>query len=113
MKYVICAVLVIVMVSGCGRRDRGPGGVIIAKGPIADACLAAGRENATRTLCGCIQGVADSSLSARDQNRASTFFFDPQRAQDTRQSDNARLEAFWDRYKAFADRAEQTCRSLV
>jgi len=41
-----------------------------------------------------------------------TFFADPHRAQEVRQSDNPRDEAFWQRYKAFASRAENICRGV-
>lgn len=84
--------------------------VRISSGPIADACVAAGRQGATRRLCGCVQGVADRDLSVSDQRMAVSFFSDPHRAQEIRQSDNPRHEAFWQKYKAFAARAEQVCR---
>ncbi|MCT4553214.1 MAG: arginine transporter [Pelagimonas sp.] len=83
-----------------------------ASGPIANACLQAGRKAANRQLCGCVQHVADRSLSSADQRRAVGFFADPHSAQEIRQSDGSRNEAFWQRYKAFAARAEQTCQGL-
>ena len=78
-------------------------------GPIGSACLSGGRDAATPSLCSCIQRVADQSLSRSEQRRAAGFFSDPQRAQDTRQSDNASDEAFWRRYRAYADRAASVC----
>ena len=84
--------------------------VRISSGPIADACVAAGRQGATRRLCGCVQGVADRDLSVSDQRLAVSFFSDPHRAQEIRQSDNPRHEVFWQKYKAVAARAEQVCR---
>jgi len=56
--------------------------------------------------------VADRDLSRADQRLAVTFFADPHRAQEVRQSDNPRDEAFWQRYKAFASRAENICRGV-
>lgn len=102
-------------VAACGGGNRADRGVYapqvkIASGPIADACVRAGRKGATRQLCGCVQGVADQSLSSADQRLARTFFADPHQAQVIRQSDNPRHEEFWRRYKAFAERAEQLCR---
>lgn len=79
-------------------------------GTVGGACLAADRSAASPALCGCIQRVADATLSGADQRRAATFFEDPQLAQDTRQSDNPGLEAFWLRYRAFSDAAERSCR---
>jgi hypothetical protein len=97
----VSLLLAIALLAACGG-----GGV---SGEIGQACMAAGREAASPSLCSCIQRVANQSLSGSDQRKAATFFEDPQRAQDTRTSDNNRDEAFWDRYRAFADRAEATC----
>ncbi len=78
-------------------------------GDIGKACMAAGRSAANPSLCSCVQQAANQSLSASDQRRASAFFEDPQKAQDTRQSDNPSSEAFWRRYKDFTARAELMC----
>jgi hypothetical protein len=61
-------------------------------------------------LCGCVQYVADRTLSRGEQRRAVRFFRDPHEAQVVRQSDRPRDEAFWPRYRAFADTAERVCR---
>ncbi|ART99826.1 arginine transporter [Yoonia vestfoldensis] len=82
-------------------------------GDISAACNSAGRVAASPQLCSCVQQVANQSLSGRDQARAATFFADPERAQDTRQSDNRNDEAFWRRYRAFADLATQVCRPVA
>ncbi|MBR2574588.1 MAG: arginine transporter [Loktanella sp.] len=82
-------------------------------GDISSACMNAGRVAASPQLCSCVQQVANQSLSDRDQARAAAFFADPQRAQDTRQSDNRSDEAFWLRYRAFADLATQVCRPVA
>ncbi len=78
-------------------------------GEIGQACMAAGREAASPALCSCVQQVANQSLSASDQARAASFFDDPEKAQTIRQSDATRDDAFWTRYRAFADRAEAMC----
>ncbi|MGR3434430.1 MAG: arginine transporter [Shimia sp.] len=98
---------------GCGGPQvaRAPG-VAYAEGPIQAACLRSDRDRVSRPLCGCIQAVADQSLNGREQQRAAEFFRNPQLAQDTRQADGRASEAFWDRYKAFAARAERTCRPV-
>ena len=95
---------------GGGRHTaRGVPQGAFATGPVYEACLRAGRQDATRARCGCVQAAANGVLSSSDQSRAATFFKDPQKAQDTRQSDNPLQEAFWKRYKTFAERAEQSC----
>lgn len=94
------ALVALWIMGGCG------GGV---SGEIGRACMAGGRDAANPQLCSCVQGVANQSLSARDQRRAARFFTDPDKAQETRTSDRSRDEAFWDRYRAFASRAEAIC----
>jgi len=81
-----------------------PAGDLIRK-----ACLKAGRASASRALCSCIQQVADTRLNRKDQKLAATFFKDPHRAQEIRQSDNYSHEVFWTRYKAFGAAAEKSC----
>lgn len=78
-------------------------------GPIERACNASDRPAANRSLCGCIQNVADATLQRREQRQAAKFFRDPQRAQDTRQSDNKGKERFWKRYRAFTNAATRSC----
>jgi len=77
-------------------------------GPIDKACIRAGRT-ADPALCGCIQQVADNTLSRSDQRRAAKFFEDPDMAQETRVSDHSSDEDFWLRYKNFAQAAEAYC----
>ena len=84
--------------------------VPIAHGPISRACLASDRKARSRALCGCIQAVADQTLSGPQQNRAVAFYRDPHLAQEIRQSDRASDERFWQAYKAYGARAEQICR---
>ena len=78
-------------------------------GPIELACLRSDRAAANRSLCGCIQNVADRVLTGREQRLAAKFFKDPHLSQEVRQSDRASDEAFWLRYKAFGATAEANC----
>ena len=79
-------------------------------GPIEKACVEAGRSGATAERCGCVQRVADSTLERSEQRLAATFFEEPHRAQEVRQSDRPFHEAFWPRYKRFGTAAERSCR---
>ena len=122
MARIFLAVSVCAFLAACGggsnggRVERVYGGAgltpAFASGPMARACLSGGRKAANSQLCGCVQAVANGGLSPRDQAMAAGFFADPHEAQVIRQSDNPGHEAFWKRYKAFAARAEQTCRGL-
>lgn len=76
---------------------------------IEQACLKSERSRGQSALCGCIQDAADMTLSAGDQKLAATFFEDPHRAQEVRQSDSRRNEAFWQRYENFGLTAETFC----
>ncbi len=78
-------------------------------GPIDRACMRADRDAANKQLCGCIQQVADQSLSRSDQRRAAKFFDEPATAQEVRQSDRRSDESFWLRYKEFGERAAELC----
>lgn len=82
---------------------------IAAAGVIEQACLSASRKNASWQLCGCIQRVADQTLTRSDQRMAAKFFAEPHKAQEVRQSDNTRHEAFWDRYTEFGATAAASC----
>jgi len=76
---------------------------------IRKACLKSGRPDATAGLCMCIQRVANVRLKRRDQRLAASFFRTPNKAQVIRQSDRAKNEVFWLRYKAWALAAEESC----
>ncbi|MEM6408089.1 MAG: hypothetical protein AAF700_06680 [Pseudomonadota bacterium] len=56
--------------------------------------------------------MADRHLSDRDQRLAASFFSNPQRAQDIRQSDRRADEAFWGRYKVFIASSERYCAAI-
>ena len=73
------------------------------------ACMASDRKARSRERCGCIQAVANDTLSASDQRLAVTFYGDPHKAQEIRQSDNAGHERFWKTYKAYAQSAAAVC----
>ncbi|WP_052245166.1 hypothetical protein [Halocynthiibacter namhaensis] len=80
-------------------------------GTIENACNSSDRSAANRQLCGCIQDVADLTLESRsDQSMAASFFRDPHKAQEIRQSDRSSHETFWQRYKNFGRTAEVYCR---
>ncbi len=78
-------------------------------GPIDSACARSDRGARNMALCGCIQQVADMTLSRGDQRRAADFFKDPHRAQEVRMSKSNADNAFWARYKNFANTAEAYC----
>lgn len=86
-----------------------PGAMRFASGPISRACMASDRKARSRERCGCIQAVANDTLSAGDQRLAVTFYGDPHRAQEIRQSDNPRNERFWKTYKAYGQAAAAVC----
>lgn len=79
-------------------------------GRIESACSASERAEGNRALCGCIQRIADQLLTRTDQRLAASFFKDPHRAQEIRQSDKSSDERFWLRYKQFGDQAQRYCR---
>ena len=78
-------------------------------GPVDTACMRSDRSASSRQLCGCIQQVADMTLSRSDQRRAAKFFGDAERAQEVRMSKSDSDNAFWARYKNFATTAEAYC----
>jgi len=80
-----------------------------ATGPINSACMSSDRKARSQTLCGCIQAVADQTLSGAQQYRAVQFYGNPHLAQEVRQSDNSRDEQFWDAYVEYGKRANATC----
>lgn len=79
-------------------------------GPIDNACVRSDRARGNAPLCGCIQQVANQTLSRADQRRAAQFFRDPHRAQEVRTSKRNGDSEFWRRYRHFASQAEGLCR---
>jgi hypothetical protein len=116
----VCASLVLVACGGGNTIETPPpdiaalavpeGGVPFASGPISSACLSDRRAQSSRARCGCIQAVADATLSNSQQRRATAYFDDPGSLQEVRQSDNPGNERFWSAWSSFAETAEQLCR---
>lgn len=77
--------------------------------PVERACIGSGRTAANPSLCACIGSAARITLNFGEQRRAARLFDDPDEAEELRMSDNSRDEAFWDRYQAFGQTAEQMC----
>lgn len=94
-----------------GAYGYSPAAVVVpfASGPIQKACQSGGRKAASRTRCGCVQAIADQSLSAADQRRGAKMFNDPHQLQVIRQSDNASNERFWRAWKEFGQNAAAAC----
>ncbi len=78
-------------------------------GPIENACMQSNRTAANRSLCTCIQQVADITLGGGDQRLAATFFKDPDRAQKVHLSHSGQDDAFWARYVTFGQQAQLAC----
>ena len=78
-------------------------------GPVDNACIRSDRGARSPGLCGCIQQVADQTLSRADQRRAAGFFRDAEKAQEVRMSKRDADNAFWARYKTFATTAQAYC----
>lgn len=78
-------------------------------GPIERACMSSKRDAANRSLCSCIQQVADITLGGSDQRLAASFFSDPDRAQKVRMSKTRKDDEFWNRYTTFGQQAAMAC----
>lgn len=118
MKPFTIAVATLVVLAACssGARDTVSSAArvasptaLFATGPIYSACRQAGRDQASRARCGCVQAVANRELDASDQRRGAGFFSDPHEAQEVRQSDRAIDERFWQRWRAYGDEAARIC----
>lgn len=81
-------------------------------GTLTRACLKSDRSGATRSMCRCIQKVANGALTRNDQKLAASFFSDPHKAQVVRQSDSRSHEKFWLRYKDFGSAVSSSCGHL-
>ena len=116
MMKVALVVSATLVLAGCGgsgtSTSRGVASVGLATGPISAACNRSDRRGSNPRICGCAQTMADRNLSNSDQRLAASFFSEPQRAQDIRQSDRASNEAFWDRYKVFIADSERYCAAI-
>jgi len=97
----IIATIAVLTLSSCG------GGRVT--GAVGKACMDAGRSDASAQLCSCVQRAANETLNGGDQSRAADFFADPERAEATRMSSSRSDDAFWSRYRDFANAAERMC----
>jgi hypothetical protein len=86
-----------------------PGRGALSANPIERACVQSDRAEATRSLCNCIGGAAEMTLSQSDMREGARFFSDPARAQEVQLSDTRRDDAFWSRWQGFAETAEALC----
>ena len=98
MKHILLSAALVVVIAPAASA-----------GMIERACLSSDRAAASRTLCGCIQRAADSTLTMADQRLASRFFGDPNMVQNIRMSKRSDHSSFWERYKTFGARAEAYC----
>jgi hypothetical protein len=103
MKHVVLA---LALGLGVMTADTAPG---LAGGVIESACLKSDRTAANRTLCGCLQAVANAVLSSSHQRQGAEFFRDPHKSQDVRMSKRAADEQFWAHWERFAETSVQHC----
>ncbi len=95
------------LLASCG--GGGSSGRPSASGDISQACMAANRAAASPALCGCVQQVANQTLSARDRGHVADFFGDPEEAHAMRIDDSDYADAFWERYQNFVRTTETVC----
>jgi len=112
MKRVLLVVALGLSACGGGASAPNAPAVAFASGPIQKACQAQGRKQASRARCGCVQAVADWTLTARDQRRGASYFSDPQALQDVRQDQdsNPSNKRFWALWKEYGNQAAEFCR---
>ncbi|WP_254054586.1 hypothetical protein [Roseovarius sp. EL26] len=113
----LLGVAVLLTACGGGRENSRPTSYAssvsraapLVNGPINKACLASDRKARSRQLCGCIQAVANQTLTIPEQRRAILFYQNPHLAQEVRQSDRTSDEQFWKTYVNYGERAKATC----
>jgi len=81
----------------------------VSANPIERACVQSDRPGVTREICRCIGSAADMTLSRSDMREGARFFQDPGRAEEVQLSDSRRNDAFWSRWRGFAETAEALC----
>jgi hypothetical protein len=101
--------LIIAALSAAMLAAAAPAPVTAAPGVINRACQKADRKSASPQLCGCIQKVANSSLSMGERRKVAKWFKNPAKAEKVRMSDRGWDELLWKRYKAFGKRANAQC----
>lgn len=116
MRTVVITSALALVLAGCGGGNRASAPTpaetpvnLFATGPIQKACIEDRRKAASRARCGCIQAVANQTLSNADQRRGAKFFKNPARLQEVRQSDNPSHERFWKAWKAYGVAAAELC----
>lgn len=82
----------------------------VSAGPVERACVNSARAKGNSALCGCVQKVADVTLSGKDQLMVAQFFLSPDKAEEVRMQSTPSANAFWDRYTLFGEQAEMACR---
>ncbi len=85
------------------------GGQGARAGAIERACLKADRNNASRTLCDCIEDVAKPMFSRSEMRQIAKFFEEPHLSQELRQSDSRADENFWRQYQAWGEAVQSRC----
>ncbi|MFD2740449.1 hypothetical protein ACFSUD_12750 [Sulfitobacter aestuarii] len=118
MMRIFVALVALSGLAACGGGSRyssmnagvyRPAPVLFARGPIQQACETQGRRAATPARCGCVQAIANQSLSRSEQRRAAKMFKDPHEFQEMRQSNNPKHEQFWRAWKTFGQNAAAAC----
>lgn len=116
MKPVIIAVVMSATLAACGGAKRTSTvfqtetpASLFASGPIQKACQTDRRKASSRARCGCVQAVANQTLSTSEQRRGAKFFKNPAKLQEVRQSDNPANERFWKAWKAYGQAAAALC----
>ena len=102
MRFTVLSLAAAVMMSVTGPAP--------AQADIVErACNLSDRRAATRSLCRCIDQVAQQRLTLADRKMVVRFFKDPDMAQKIRMSDRRSHEDFWERYVAFSQTASAIC----
>jgi hypothetical protein len=116
MKLLPILILAVIVSACSGARHSNRSGDLLsplvapsATGPVSRACIASDRKARSGDLCGCIQVAANQTLGPNDQQLAASFYNDPQRAQDIRQSGRSKDAVFWEKYKNYSALAEAIC----
>ncbi|WP_232367750.1 hypothetical protein [Tritonibacter horizontis] len=78
-------------------------------GTIERACRSASGSAASAQLCNCIGQVAEQRLTRSEQRTVATWFQDPHRAQEVRQSGRSSDAQLWQKYQVFGSDAERIC----
>ena len=103
MRFLVLGAMALLV--GCGGGRTAPR----VTGEVGLACLASGRSDASRALCGCIDRVAQQTLTSREQSTFASYFSDPEALQSMKLDDRPAAERLWARYDAFVDAARATC----